>query len=123
MDFTSLKNNPLYGPLRIVVVAALAFAIHKGWIPANVIDPDLATAILVGAMVTWSIWQQNHSAKQADLVTAVAVHRTVASQTPASTPLSPAQQKAIAVAAKVTVQLLPAKEITDALNASHPQPK
>lgn len=115
MDFTSLKNNALYGPLRILVAFVIAKLVAKGVVPANVIDPDLVTVVLLSGLVTWSLWQQAHSAKQADLVTAVAVHRTVASQTPASVPLSPAQQKAIAVAAKATVQQLPAKAITDAL--------
>lgn len=112
MDFTSLKNNALYGPLRILVAFVIAKLVAKGVVPANVIDPDLVTIILLLALITWSLWQQNHADKKADLVTAVAVHRAVASQTPATTPLSPAQQKAIAVAAKVTVQQLLENEIT-----------
>jgi len=118
MDFSSLKNNPLYGPLRLIVVFALTRAIAKGWVPADVIDPDLLTGIIVGLLATWSLWQQSHTAKKADLVTAVAVHSAVARQTPVMTPLSQAEQKAVVAGAKAAVERLPEKEITDRLNQS-----
>jgi hypothetical protein len=117
MDFASLKNNALYGPLRILAGALLAYAVAKGWINVGVIDADTLAAIGVAGLTVWSIWQQNHSAKKADLVTALAVQSAAVSQ-----PIGPAAQKAVAAAAKDTVKALPEKAITEILNQSQLNP-
>lgn len=119
MDFASLKNNPLYGPLRLMVVAALGIAIHRGWIPQNIVDPDVMTLVLLSAFVTWSLWQQNHTAKKADLATNVAINSAVAAATgdPARQ-LSPALQAAIVTGSKMIANKVPETQVTDMLNAA-----
>lgn len=119
MDFASLKNNPLYGPLRLMVVAALGIAIHRGWIPQNIVDPDILTLVLLSAFVTWSLWQQNHTSKKADLATNVAINSAVAAVTgDPSRQLSPALQAAIVTGSKMIANKVPETQITDSLNTS-----
>lgn len=118
MDFTTLQNNPLYGPLRLVLASMLTYAAGKGWIPAQFVDPAFVAAAGTVMLALWSFYESRSKAAKADLVTAVAVNQAVVSQAPTVTPLAAAEQKAIIAASKAVVQGKAATEVTAALNES-----
>jgi hypothetical protein len=113
-DYTSVTNNPVYGPLRLVLVSLLTYAAGKGWIPADFVDPTFLAAAGTVVLAAWSFWEKQHATKKAELVTAVAVSQAV--QAPETT--SQAEQKAIVAGAKAIVAGASEQAITDVLNQS-----
>lgn len=121
MDFTSIKANPLWGPIRIIVGLAIGIVDQKGWIPASILAPgdvDIITALVITLLGVWSLWQSQHSAKQAAVITATAVAHTVRVQTPREEPMRAAEQKAVIAMAQSEVKGMTEEEKTAVLNKS-----
>jgi hypothetical protein len=54
------QNTPLWGTVRTIVAAGLAYAAGKGWLPADG-GGELAAALTTIAVAAWSIWAKKAS--------------------------------------------------------------
>jgi hypothetical protein len=64
-----LKQKPTAGDIggtstRTLVAAGVAFAAGKGWIPAELTDPDVIAALSTVGVLAWGIYDKWRRAKK-----------------------------------------------------------
>lgn len=111
------QKQALFSAIRTMLVAVGGIFVANGKLDAEKLNTYVGAAMVVVPFI-WGIWDKFTVAKNAKLVTAVAVNDAVRAQAPTETPLSQAEQKAIIAGAHAIVKDVSEEQITKVLNQS-----
>lgn len=85
-----MNMDQIWGIVRTILTAGVAYAAGKSWIPANVIPADLVAALMTIIVALFSVWGKTQAATVAKAAAIVPIANADQRSVGITEPVSPA---------------------------------